>query len=39
MVTQKVPADFPTANVVAYRADIAEMDPRYKNGLNPLDAR
>ncbi len=38
-VTQKVPADFPTANVVGYRADIAAMDPRYKNGLNPLDAR
>ena len=38
-VTQKVPADFPTANTVSYRADIAAMDPRYKNGLNPLDAR
>lgn len=38
-VTQKVPADFPTANVVSYRADIAAMDPRYKNGLNPLDGR
>ena len=38
-VTQKVPADFPTANVVSYRADIAAMDPRYKNGLNPLDTR
>lgn len=36
-VTQKVPADFPTANVVSYRADIAAMDPKYKNGLNPLD--
>jgi type 1 glutamine amidotransferase len=36
-VTQKVPSDFPTANVVSYRADIAAMDPRYKNGLNPLD--
>jgi uncharacterized protein len=38
-VTQKVPADFPTANVVSYRADIAAMDQRYKNGLNPLDGR
>jgi len=36
-VTQKLPQDFPTANVVSYRADIAAMDPRYKNGLNPLD--
>lgn len=38
-VTQKVPADFPAANVVSYRADIAAMDPRYKNGLNPLDGK
>ena len=38
-VTQKVPADFPTANVVSYRADLAAMDPRYKNGLNRLDGR
>src|SRR5258705_9382912 len=37
-VTQKVPQDFPTANVVSYRADLASMDPRYKNGLNPLDS-
>ena len=36
-VTQKVPAGFPTANVVSYRSDLAAMDPRYKNGLNPLD--
>jgi len=36
-VTQKIPADFPSANVVSYRADLAAMDPRYKNGLNPLD--
>jgi hypothetical protein len=36
-VTQKVPTDFPTANVVSYRTDLAAMDPRYKNGLNPLD--
>jgi hypothetical protein len=37
-VTQKVPADFPSANVVSYRSDLAAMDPVYKNGLNPLDA-
>ena len=38
-VTQKVPTDFPTANTVSYRADLAAMDPRYNNGLNPLDGR
>jgi type 1 glutamine amidotransferase len=38
-VTQKVPPVFPTANTVAYRTDFAAMDPGYKNGLNPLDAR
>jgi len=37
-VTQKVPATFPTADTVSYRADIAAMDPNYKNGLNGLDA-
>lgn len=37
-VTQKVPANFPTANSVSYRADIAAMDPNYKNGLNGLDS-
>lgn len=26
-VTQKAPADFPTAKTVSYRVDIAEMDP------------
>jgi type 1 glutamine amidotransferase len=36
-VTQKVPANFPTANTVTYRADLAAMDARYKNGLNGLD--
>ncbi|HEX5108636.1 MAG TPA: ThuA domain-containing protein [Vicinamibacterales bacterium] len=35
-VTQKVPGNFPTANTVSYRADIAAMDPRYVNGLDPL---
>jgi hypothetical protein len=29
-VTQKVPATFPTANTVSYRADIAAMDPALK---------
>jgi type 1 glutamine amidotransferase len=37
-VTQKVPANFPTANSVSYRADLAAMDPGYPRGLNPLDA-
>ena len=37
-VTQKVPANFPTADSVSYRTDIAAMDPNYKRGLNPLDA-
>jgi type 1 glutamine amidotransferase len=36
-VTQKIPSVFPSANVVAYRSDIAAMDPNYKNGLNALD--
>jgi hypothetical protein len=36
-VTQKVPASFPTASTVSYRADLASMDPIYKSGLNPLD--
>jgi len=37
-VTQKVPGNFPTANSVSYRADIAAMDPVYQRGLNPLDS-
>ena len=28
-VTQKVPADFPTADSVSFRVDIAEMDPSF----------
>jgi hypothetical protein len=36
-VTQKAPANFPTANTVSYRADLAAMDPGYRSGLNPLD--
>ena len=35
-VTQKVPADFPTAQSVSYRPNIAALDPSYKNGLNAL---
>jgi hypothetical protein len=37
-VTQKAPANFPTANTVTYRTDLAAMDPGYERGLNPLDA-
>ena len=37
-VTQNVPSNFPTANSVSYRADLAAMDPGYKAGLDPLDA-
>ena len=37
-VAQKVPANFPTATSVSYRTDIAAMDPRYANGLDPLTA-
>ncbi len=37
-VTQKVPANFPAANTVSYRTDIAALDPNYKRGLNGLDA-
>jgi uncharacterized protein len=36
-VTQKVPATFPTADTVSYRADIAAIDPDYRNGLDNLD--
>ncbi len=38
-VTQKVPANFPTATTVSYRADIAAMDPRFADGLDPLTSR
>jgi len=38
-VTQKAPANFPTADVVSYRPDLAAMDSRFKNGLDPLDRR
>jgi uncharacterized protein len=36
-VTQRVPPTFPSADTVSYRADLAAMDPLFKNGLNPLD--
>lgn len=35
-VTQKVPANFPTANSVSYRVDIASMDPAFLNGASPI---
>jgi type 1 glutamine amidotransferase len=38
-VTQKIPASFPTATTVAYRADLAAMDPNYASGLDGLTAR
>ena len=38
-VTQKVPANFPTATTVSYRADLAAMDPRFADGLDRLTAR
>ena len=37
-VTQKVPASFPSAHTVSYRADLAAMDPKFTKGLNPIDA-
>jgi uncharacterized protein len=36
-VTLKVPATFPTADTIAYRADLAAMDPGFGKGLNRLD--
>lgn len=38
-VTQKVPASFPTATTVSYRADLAAMDPNYTSGLDGLTVR
>ena len=38
-VTQKVPGSFPTATTVAYRADLAAMDPNYASGLDSLTSR
>jgi type 1 glutamine amidotransferase len=39
VVTQKVPANFPTATTVSYRADLNALDPNYARGLNALDAK
>lgn len=36
-VTQRVPPAFPTADTVSYRADLAAMDPDFRNGLDNLD--
>jgi type 1 glutamine amidotransferase len=36
-VTQAVPASFPTADTVSYRADLAAMDPDAADGLDNLD--
>ena len=36
-VTQKVPTNFPTANSVSYRADLAAMDRNYDKGLDVFD--
>jgi hypothetical protein len=36
-VAQAVPEAFPTAGLVLYRPDVAELDPVYPAGLNPLD--
>jgi uncharacterized protein len=35
-VTQKVPTNFPTADSVSYRVDIAQMDPAFLNGASPI---
>ncbi len=37
-VRQKVPANFPTADSVSYRVDIAQMDPAFLNGASPVVA-
>jgi type 1 glutamine amidotransferase len=31
-VTQKIPPNFPTANAVSFRVDLAAMDPTFLNG-------
>ena len=36
-VTQRAPTNFPTADTVSYRSDVAAMDPGYTKGLNGLD--
>ena len=36
-VTQPIPSNFPSANSVSYRTDLAVKDPNSGKGLNPLD--
>lgn len=36
-VSQKVPSNFPTANTVSYRADLAALDRNYGKGLDVFD--
>ena len=31
-----MPANFPSANTVSYRVDIAQMDPAFLNGASPV---
>jgi len=38
-VTQKVPPNFPTADTVSYRSDLAAMGPSYSRGLDNLDRK
>jgi type 1 glutamine amidotransferase len=35
-VTQKAPANFPTADSASFRVDIASMDPAFLNGASPV---
>jgi len=35
-VTQPAPKNFPIANTVSYRADLAQMDPAFLNGASPV---
>jgi hypothetical protein len=37
-VTQKVPPNFPTADSVSFRVDVAEMDPAFSKGYHPASA-
>jgi uncharacterized protein len=38
-VTQKVPPNFPNADTVSYRSDLAAMGPSYSRGLDNLDRK
>jgi type 1 glutamine amidotransferase len=35
-VTQRVPSQFPDADTVSYRVDIASMDPAFLDGASPI---